>query len=210
MRKLADETARGGGWFDRHQKGAWIAAGATIVAAFIAALVPVLGSSGDDKNDGAVTTPSASGSTSGSAPATPPSQTPSSAPSPSASPAGGPLWQGKMLLDTEARDLDAAPPERVGYSDTGDVYMLLNNEMSGWNETLIAQWTEPGGLPGPEDCSNVVDTLGSRSKVQLTKKTVLCVRTSERNIARLKVATLDEGGALNSRATFDTVVWPAN
>lgn len=209
MRKLADETARGGGWFDRHQKGAWIAAGATIVAALIAALVPVLSSSGDDKNDGAVTTPSASGPTSGSAPATP-SQTPSSVPPPSATPAGGPLWQGKMLLDTEARDLDAAPPERVGYSDTGDVYMLLNNEMSGWNETLIAQWTEPGSLPGPEDCSNVVDTLGSRTKVQLTKKTVLCVRTSERNIARLKVATLDEGGALNSRATFDTVVWPAN
>ncbi|TCC08091.1 hypothetical protein [Kribbella soli] len=197
---------RGEGWFGRHQKGAWIAAGATVVAALIAALVPVLASSGDD-NNAVVSTPSPAASMSGSAPTTTP--VPSQTPSPSTTAAGSQLWQGALLLDTTAKDLDAVPPEPVGYADEGDVYMLLNNEMSGWNGTLIAQWTGPGDLPGLQDCSNVVGTLGSTDKVKLTKKTVLCVRTSDRNIARLKVSALGAGGALESRATFDAVIWKA-
>jgi hypothetical protein len=206
---------RDGGWFGKHQKGAWIAAGATVVAALIAALVPVVASSGDDKDTVAgpavAPTPSPAASTSGSAPTSTPvsSQTPSPGPSPSAAPAGSQLWRGALLLSTEAKDLDAVPPEPVGYADEGDVYMLYDNEMSGWNGTLIAQWTGTGNLPGPQDCSNVVGALGSRDKVKLSKTTVLCVRTSGRNIARLKVSALGDGGGLDSRATFDAVVWKA-
>jgi hypothetical protein len=216
MSTLADEKpdanssdARDGGWFDRHQKGAWIAAGATIVAALIAALVPVLASSGDDKNTAGgpavVPTPSAP------APApttTPPStQTGSPGQQNSSAPAGTELWKGSLLVDAEPKDLDAVP-DPVGSADKSDVYMVLNFEFEGWNGARIAQWS--GGassLPGYQECSDAIGALGSR-KVQLSKKSVLCVQTSDGNVVRLKVTALGPT-SIDTRATFDAVIWNA-
>jgi hypothetical protein len=216
---LADEEPDVG----RHQKGAWIAAGAAIVAALIAALVPVLASSGDDdKGDKPVDpitvtvvapTPSASAPTSPSAPAattrrptTPvPSKTDPPAP-PSTSLVVTQLWKGALLLDTEPKDLDAAPPEPVGYSYNGDVYIELNHELMSSNGTLVARWSG-GALPGYADCSTAVGALGSRQPMKLSTRTVLCVRTSEQNIARLKVTSVATG--LDVKTTFDVVIWTA-
>ncbi|MGW7683116.1 hypothetical protein ACWGID_20445 [Kribbella sp. NPDC054772] len=203
-----------GGWFDRHQKGAWIAAGATVFAALIATLVPVFASSGDDKDavSGPVAAPSSavSGPTQQTTPSTPQSPSESSSQTPTATPAGSQLWHGTLSLDHEAKDLDAVPPQRAAYSDEGDIYMLYENEMSGWNNVLIAPWPDPAGtLPGPQECSDLATTQGSRDDFKLTKKTVLCVITSDQNIARLKVSALGAGGALDSRATFDVVIWKA-
>jgi hypothetical protein len=85
--------------------------------------------------------------------------------------------------------------------------MLLNHQMEGWNGTLIAKWTG-AALPTYEECAGIIGALGSRDAVKLPKRTVFCVRTSDRNIARLKVTSVGEG--LDDKATFDAVIWTAD
>jgi hypothetical protein len=86
--------------------------------------------------------------------------------------------------------------------------MELNHELLSANGTLIAQWSgATGTLPGYADCSAAVDTFGSRDPAKLSKRTVLCVRTTEQNIARLKVTSVPEG--LEVKTTFDVVIWNA-
>ncbi|TDO59047.1 hypothetical protein EV651_109322 [Kribbella sp. VKM Ac-2571] len=133
-----------------------------------------------------------------------PSQTPP--PGPRTPPAGTQLWQGALLLDTEPKDLDAAPPEPVGYSYNGDVYIELNHELTSSNGTLIARWSG-GALPGYADCSTAVGALGTRQPMKLSTRTVLCVRTSEQNIARLEVTSVATG--LDVKTTFTAVIWNA-
>lgn len=205
----------GGGWFSRHQQAAWIAAGATVLAALITAVVPVLGSSGEDKTEGTPTigpTSSAATSAPESLPtsASPSKQTETPGPDHSSSPGGSELWQGSMLLDTEPKDLDAGQPVAVRYSDKGDVYILPGNEIEGWNGTVISLWSgSTTSLPGYDECSNTVNAEGTK-KQQLTKNTVLCIRTSAGNIARLKLTELaSDGIGSDLRNMFDAIIWAA-
>lgn len=225
MSALADEKPDADGWFGKHQRGAWIAAGASIVAALIAVLVPVLTSSGDDTPTPPAAVPSVAPTSSATVPATvptspattprtttptvspPPSRTEPPPATPGPSRAGTQLWRGALLLDTEPKDLDSAPPDRVGYSTNGDVSIELNHDLLSANGTLIAQWSG-ATLPGYADCSTAVDSLGSREPTKLSKRTVLCVRTSEQNIARLKVTSVPTG--LEVKTTFDVVTWNAD
>ncbi|MGA5268708.1 hypothetical protein [Streptomyces lydicamycinicus] len=206
----------GGGWFSRHQQAAWIAAGATVLAALITAVVPVLGSSGDDNADGAQTiVPTSSTPTSApeSIPASgsPSKQTGTPEPDHSSSSAGSELWRGSLLLDTVAKDLDAGQPVAVGYADEGDVYMTPENQINGGNGTVISLWS--GGttsLPGYEECSKTITAEGANEQ-QLTKNVVLCIRTSAGNIARLKLTELGSNGiGSDYRNKFDAVIWDAS
>ncbi|MET9271682.1 hypothetical protein [Kribbella sp. NPDC003557] len=210
MSTLADEKPEANSWFDRHQRSAWIAAGASIATALIATLVPVFANSGDDKDTAggpaAVSTPSASTSPTASAPTTTPTPGESESPSSSGSPAGSQRWKGVLLVDAEPKDLDALP-DPDGSDDKGDVFMVLNYEFGGQNSTRIAQWAgASGALPGYQECSDAVDALGSRDNVKLSKKTVLCVRTSAGNVVRLKVSKLGET-SIDTHTTFDGVIW---
>ncbi|MDO0917270.1 hypothetical protein QQM39_42635 [Streptomyces sp. DT2A-34] len=205
----------GGGWFSRHQQASWITGGATVLAALIAAMAQLLGSSGGDKTDSApkpVPTSSASTVAPESVPASasPSKQTETPGPDHSSSPAGSELWRGPLLLDTEPMDLDAGQPVAVGYAKEGDVYILPGNEIEGWHGTVVSVWS--GGttsLPGYEECSNTVDAEGT-DKQQLTKNTVLCIRTSAGNLARLKLTELGSDGiGSDHRNKFDAVIWDA-
>ncbi|MFH8345097.1 hypothetical protein [Streptomyces sp. NPDC018045] len=206
----------GGGWFSTHQQAAWITAGATVLAALIAAVVPLLASSRGDNADGApitVPTSSASAATPESVPASasPSEQTKRPRPDHGASPAGSELWRGSLLLDTEPKDLDAGQPVAVGYGNEGDVYMLPENGIEGWNGTVISRWSGPTtSLPGYGECLHTVNAAGA-AKQQLTKNTVLCVRTSAGNIARLKLTALGADGiGSDPRTMFDAVIWHAS
>lgn len=116
-----------------------------------------------------------------------------------------------MLLDHEPKDLDDGQPVAVGYADEGDVYILPGNEIEGWHGTVISVWAgHTTTLPGPQECSNTVDAEGTE-KQQLTKNTVLCIRTSAGNIARLKLTELgSEGIGGEDRNMFDAVIWDAS
>jgi hypothetical protein len=86
--------------------------------------------------------------------------------------------------------------------------MELNHELLSSNGTLVAQWSgATSTLPGYAECSAAVDTFGSREPAKLSKRTVLCIRTSEQNIARLKVTSVATG--LEVKTTFDVVIWNA-
>ncbi|MGV9280496.1 hypothetical protein [Streptomyces sp. NPDC003730] len=208
----------GGGWFSRHQQAAWITAGATVLAALVTAVVPVLGSSGDDKADGAPTVVPASSPVTSAPESSPASGSPSpsketetSGPGDSPSPAGSELWRGSLLLDHEPKDLDAGQPVAVGYADEGDVYTLPGNEIEGWHGTVISLWSgRATSLPGYEECSNTVTAAGTK-KQQLTKNTVLCIRTSAGNVARLELTALGSDSiASDNRNMFDVVIWDAS
>ncbi|NUR94986.1 MAG: hypothetical protein HOV67_06955 [Kribbellaceae bacterium] len=227
-------------WFGRHQQAAWIAAGASIVVALITTLVPVLGSSGDDKVAGPSVT---SGPV--SPPVTPPITVPITVPvtvrttvqttvQPSARPtaptlpptrptvsqpvetalpsstAGSVLWQGSLLLDTYAKDLDAVPPGPASdYGTDGDMYMLLGQQLSAMNRTLLTRWTgHSPSLPRYQDCAATIRAGNIQDQQPLSKSTVLCVQTSEGNVARLRVTALPQNQyGTGYRATFDVVVW---
>ena len=212
MSALVDEKPETNSWFDRHQRSAWIAAAASIATAPIATLVPIFANSGDDKDTAggpaAVPTSSASTSSTASAPTSTPTPTPgeNESPSSSATPAGSQRWKGSLLVDAEPKDLDALP-DPDGADDQGDVFMVLNYEFGGQNSTRIAQWAgASGALPGYQECSDAIDALGSRDNVKLSKKTVLCVRTSAGNVVRLKVSKLGET-SIDTHTTFDAVIW---
>lgn len=202
--------------------------------ALITTLVPFLGSSGDDKVAGPIVGTVAPGSTPITVPITvpvtvpvtvrttvqttvqttvrptapPPVSRSSETPLPSVT-AGTVLWQGSLPLDTYAKDLDAVPPAPVAdYGSDGDVYMLLGQQLSAMNRTLLSRWTKRPSLPGYQGCADAIREGNIQDQQPLSKSTVLCLQTSEGSIARLRVTALPENQyGTGYRAVFDVVVW---
>jgi hypothetical protein len=141
------------------------------------------------------------------APTPPTASRPTETPPPSST-AGTVLWQGSLVLDTDAKDLDAVPPVLGGYYDS-DIYMLLGHQMSGTTGTVISRWTKRSpSLPGYRDCASTIGPEGGVQQQQLSKSTVLCLQTNEGNIARLRVTALpDNEYGIGHRAVFDVVIW---
>ncbi|MGW2045219.1 hypothetical protein ACWCPF_08545 [Streptomyces sp. NPDC001858] len=203
-----DASRRDGGWFARGNQAAWIGAVGVLLAALVGVGVPVLLSSGDDDSDGAAAP---------TAPTTPSTAPPASTPLPSSSPppptpsptsAGSERWRGTLVFDSQSKELDGEQPVTRKYQ-AGDL------EISGWRDhysirglgaTVISLWpADAAALPGYQDCADTVDAEGVDDH-PLAKGMVVCVRTSEGNVARLSLVSLPGEG---SRATFDAVVWTA-
>lgn len=208
LNAVAEDRTDEAGWFSRHHQAAWIAAGATVVAALVGALVPLLASSDDDDEPAGGTEPvAAPPSTPASTPdltSAPPSADPT-APDPTSPAAGSERWQGRLLLDSGPKDLDTAPPEGVGYSDDGDIFVLGTMHVGGWNDTLISLWAgDPADPPGYEECASTIDAEGTDGQ-DVDEDSVLCVRTSDGNLARLTF--LESQAGSDHTITFDAVVW---
>ncbi|MGW1783076.1 hypothetical protein ACWCQQ_28645 [Streptomyces sp. NPDC002143] len=211
----ADASTRDGGWFARGNQAAWIGAVGVLLAALVGVGVPLLLSSGDDDAGGAAapttptTTPSAEAPGPGSTPppASPSASPPSATPTPAATSAGSERWHGTLAFDSQSKELDEGQPVTRNYQ-AGDL------EISGWRDhysihglgsTVLSLWPADAALPGYQDCANTVDAEGVDDH-PLTKGMVVCVRTSEGNVARLRLVSLPGEG---SRGTFDAVVWAA-
>ncbi|MCK1794726.1 hypothetical protein MTQ01_01525 [Streptomyces sp. XM4193] len=202
---------RDDGWFSRHQRAAWIAAGATLAAALITVLVPILASSDEDGGAAAPSDgPTSSAPESDSAPE--PEQSADSSRSPdsstgSSSANGTELWKGSLLLDHSPKDLDAGQPVAVGYADTGDLYMTFANQIIGGHGSVVSLWAGPADtLPDFQQCADTVTAAGAGEQ-ELVKDVVLCVQTSEGNIARLKLIERGSSGAGRDHRNFDAVIW---
>ncbi|MFI5795142.1 hypothetical protein [Streptomyces sp. NPDC051677] len=214
----SDARTRDKGWFGRGNQAAWIGAAGVLLAALVGVAVPLLRSSGDD-------TGAAGGGAAPTAPATAPvvqapaTKPPSPSPSPSPSPAetsppaepsaaGSERWHGTVAFGDPSKELDEGQPT-TSYYQAGDL------EVGGWRDhydltalgdAVLSLWSGDGAaLPGYQDCASTVDAEGVAS-YPLAKGMVVCVRTSEGNVARLTLTSLPAKG---SRATFDAVIWNA-
>ncbi|WP_405729599.1 hypothetical protein OG607_28755 [Streptomyces sp. NBC_01537] len=194
----------GGGWFSAH-RGAWIASGASVLVALIGVLGSQLagGGSNGTADDAASPTPTVSVS-----PQPSPSVSATTG-SPTAQPSGGAVqWQGKLVLteidSSGDKDLDAPQPVDAGNRDDNDFY-ASNDTIRAHDHALVSVWDDSTRLPEFADCSSTVTAAGAGEQA-VKEGMVLCVKTSEGRIGRLKVTEADNG--FYSTLRFDGVVWP--
>jgi hypothetical protein len=215
------ETGGGRNWFGGHRK-TWITVGGTVAVALIGVLGPQLLSGGPDGSDGSDGSVSASGT---GTPSVSPSVTASSAApgsraagvASSASPAAGTVqWQGTLVItqaSTGYKDLDPAQPVTADYyGQTNDFTTTIlsgvdNYEIDALNGATVSLWEDSSRLPDYADCASTVDA-GGAGKQPLKKDGVVCVRTSEGRVGRLKMtAASQDEQALTAVVKFDAVVW---
>ena len=212
-------------------RGAWIGAGATLVAAVIGVVGTYLVSSNNSNAN--PTPPAAQGPAAGASsqtpesqspesqasesqdpatPATTPPAAPSTAPStaPPAKPAGTPEWQGALAITyTEDKDLDSAPPAESEINEENDfsVYPFGTTHMlRPENGVKALVWKDSTKAPEFADCAGVVDTLGASNDLKMKTGLVVCARTNDGRLARLTVKELTGQGS-DTSGVFDVVVW---
>ncbi|WP_030815408.1 hypothetical protein [Streptomyces sp. NRRL S-337] len=196
----------GNGWLADH-KAAWIGAVAAVVAALIGLLGTVLGNQHDDGSSAADSRPSASTT---SAAATSPAigeRSPSANTGPAdVQESGGVQWQGVLALDDQPagnKDLDTTQPVSSGnpLDDKTDLYGYFG-EIRARNNAKASLWTG-SDLPDYADCVSTVDSAGAEAQ-RVKVGTVLCIRTSEGRVGRLK-ATAADGSTTSMQ--FEGIVW---
>ncbi|MFF1510832.1 hypothetical protein [Streptomyces sp. NPDC058326] len=207
-------------------RGAWIGAGATLLAAVIGVVgTYVVTSNNTPPAPPAAQGPAPSATTAGApggeaaSPAasqspdtstSPESQGPGTAPTPPAKPAGTVEWQGALAITyADAKDLDSAPPVESEINEENDFSIhpfgtshMLNPE--GGTKALV--WKDSTKAPSHTDCAGVVDTLGTTASMKMKTGLVLCARTNDGRLARLTVKELT-GQANDMSGVFDVVVW---
>lgn len=204
------------GWLRAHRKE-WILALGGVVAAAITAAATYAAATGDsDKGTGS--TPSSSltsgpatgsqsgkGESGGSSPSTgskgeEASQTSSISP---VSP--GVQWQGPLLLDGGAKDLDKGQPvDATGRNDVGTGGISVPYDVFALDDGSLSSWEGDRKVPNYADCAKTVDSTGTHS-VSVDLGSVVCLKTDEGRVARLKVTQFPE--ASGPVVKFDAVVW---
>jgi hypothetical protein len=127
-----------------------------------------------------------------------------STPAQSASPAV--QWHGTLVFDGGGKDLDGGRPiDATGDNDLStsgiseSSYQL--NALSGGSVSLWDAGREP---PDYADCAGTVDAAGT-SSAPLKVGAVLCVKTGDGRIGRLKVMAFPED--YGPVVKFDAIVW---
>ncbi|MFD3995422.1 hypothetical protein [Streptomyces sp. NPDC058583] len=213
-------------------RGAWIGAGATLVAAMIGVVGTYLVSThnDDDPTPPQAQTPVTSSAApsgaagSGDAPSADSSRSPEPTPSqetstppatqtseaPPAKPAGTEEWKGALVIAyTEDKDLDAAPPAESEIRAENDfsVYPFGGHMLQPGDDVKVLVWKDSTNkTPSYKDCARDIDTLGTSTETELKTGLVVCAATNDGRLARLTVKELS-GLASDTRAVFDVVVW---
>ncbi|MFF6897597.1 hypothetical protein [Streptomyces hydrogenans] len=207
-------------------RGAWIGAGATLVAAVIGVVGTYLVNTDDDGPEAGPAPASASGTpTATSDPATDGKATPDTAPTtdtaatparetttsatPSGPAPGTVHWQGTLVITyVEDKDLDAAPPVMSEINSDNDfaVYPFGGHMLRPDNGAKAFVWKGTPKTPSYEDCAGVVDTQGTSNEFEIKTGLTLCGRTGEGKLLRMTVKAM-AGQASDTNATFDVVVW---
>ncbi|MFE5797332.1 hypothetical protein ACFQ8C_32780 [Streptomyces sp. NPDC056503] len=210
-------------------RGAWIGAGATLVAAVIGVVGTYLVNTDDDGTQaGPAPAPASSSATQTQTSAPTQASTPDDKPSPDgtseatgatsapAAPAtpsgpapGTPHWQGTLVITyVEDKDLDAAPPVQSEINSDNDfaVYPFGDHMLRPDNGAKALVWKGSAKAPSYEDCAGVVDTQATSNDIEIKTGLTVCGRTGEGRLVRMTVKELD-GQASDTSATFDVVVW---
>ncbi|MFH9958910.1 hypothetical protein ACH4OX_32500 [Streptomyces roseolus] len=206
-------------------RGAWIGAGATLVAAVIGVVGTYLVSTGNDKGPAAAPAPAPT-TASPAADATP---TRDAAPGADATPTAdaatapaqettsaaptGPAphsvhWQGTLVITyVEDKDLDAAPPVMSEINSDNDfaVYPFGDHMLRPDNGAKALVW-KGAKAPTYADCAGVVGTQATSNDIRIKTGLTVCGRTGEGKLLRMTVKEM-AGQAGDTNATFDVVVW---
>ncbi|MFJ5707625.1 hypothetical protein [Streptomyces sp. NPDC093105] len=208
-------------------RGAWIGATATLVAAVIGVVGTFLVNQDDDDPKAApasaltttsAPTPTADDEPTTDAPADPATpdaeqatdtvQETTEAASPSGPAPGTVRWQGPLVITyVDDKDLDATPPVVSEINGDNDfaVYPFGDHMLRPDNGAKALVWDGPKA-PTYADCAGVVDTLGTSNDIKLKTGLNVCGRTGDGRLVRLTVKKLD-GLASETNATFDVAVW---
>ncbi|WP_338496644.1 hypothetical protein [Streptomyces sp. SJL17-4] len=214
-------------------RGAWIGAGATLVAAVIGVVGTYLVSSNKNENPAPPTaqapatapaTPSGAETRGGDDAPADASQSQESTPGPETSappateapstppakPAGTEEWKGALVITyTDDKDLDSVPPaeSEIGRENDFSVYPFGGHMLRPESGAKALVWKDTTNrTPSYADCARDIDTLGTESEMELKTGLVLCASTNDGRLARLTVKEL-AGLASDTRAVFDVVVW---
>ncbi|MEV7726348.1 hypothetical protein AB0P15_16580 [Streptomyces sp. NPDC087917] len=201
-------------------RGAWIGAGATMLAAVVtlagvwlmapdqAAKQPSTANgplAPADPATKAAGAPNASGAAQAPATAAQPS-----APTAPAAQAGGTLrWEGPLVLAyAEDRDLDSSPPVTSPTNAHNDfsLYDLAGPQLSPQRGTKALVWETEGAVPTYADCAAAVVTRATTATIELKAGMVLCAVTNEGRVARLRVKELS-GSVISPQGVFQITVW---
>ncbi|MGW6966173.1 hypothetical protein ACWGET_19220 [Streptomyces zaomyceticus] len=213
-------------------RGAWIGAGATLVAAVIGVVGTYMVSGNNGGQSAPRAQPPATSATPSGAeaggddtPADPSTGTDSSrstatadssqspeaqAPqSPTGKPGGTVEWQGALAIEyAEPKDLDAAPPAESEIREENDfsVYPFGSTMLRPEDGVKALVWKDSTKAPSYADCAGVIETLGTSEDMKVKTGMVLCASTNDGRVARLTVKEL-AGQASDTRGVFDVVVW---
>ncbi|GGY66324.1 hypothetical protein GCM10010363_54540 [Streptomyces omiyaensis] len=210
-------------------RGAWIGAGATLVAAVIGVVGTYLVNTSDkepeaapapaptsatptpDDGQAAENTPGTDGTSgtdaSGGGTTAPAAQVTTSAP-PTAPP-DTVHWQGTLVIAyADDKDLDAAPPVVSEINSDNDfaVYPFGDHMLRPDNGSRALVWKGAAKVPAYGDCAGVVDTQATSNDIEMKTGLTVCGRTGEGRLLRMTVKELS-GLASDTAATFDVVVW---
>lgn len=209
-------------------RGAWIGAGATLVAAVIGVVGTYLVNTDGDDDPKAGPAPVSSAPAEPSA--EPPAQTQSpgqeaaaettpeatdaaSTPSAPATPSGPAPdtvhWQGTLVITyVEDKDLDAAPPVMSEINSDNDfaVYPFGDHMLRPDNGAKALVWKGAAKAPTYADCAGVVPTQATSNDIEIKTGLTVCGRTGEGRLVRMTVKEMG-GQASDTNATFDVVVW---
>ncbi|MFE0649443.1 hypothetical protein ACFVZH_12740 [Streptomyces sp. NPDC059534] len=208
-------------------RGAWIGAGATLVAAVIGVVGTYMVGAGNSNQAApppartptttapatGEETPGGDGASSdspGSPGTSAPADSPTS-PSPTAAPTpgGAVRWQGALAITyTESKDLDSTPPTESEINSDNDfsVYPFGSHMLRPERGAKALVWEESGTVPSYKDCAGVVETLATTNDMKLKTGLVVCALTNDGRVARLTVKEL-AGQSSDTRGVFDVVVW---
>ncbi|HZG05322.1 MAG TPA: hypothetical protein VE546_17420 [Streptomyces sp.] len=197
---------RGTGWI---VLAVMIAAVTVAVAGYVVAR-EVGGDSGRGSSaspgDGAVDDPaSGDGAAGGSEAETSPGPGPRSSPPQHTPDEPAERWRGTLTVDTDGAELDSPRPGKGSFL-ASDIAL---GQLSGWQAInssggTIALWQDPEREPGHADCDEATQSDGSYM-APVRQDAVLCVRTNEGRIARLRVTEFRQDFVIALK--FDVVVW---
>ncbi|WP_371677256.1 hypothetical protein [Streptomyces sp. NBC_01276] len=202
-------------------RGAWIGAGATLVAAVIGVVGTYLAAGGNSPapaakapavtaaTPGAQTPAGAAGPSDPAPPQSSPSPAASAPRTPSGKPPGTVQWEGALAIEyAKPKDLDVAPPVESEVNSDNDfsVFSFGNQRLRPEGGAKALVWEDSSKTPSYEDCAGVVDTLGTTKDMDLKTGRVFCGKTKEGRVVRLTVKQFGGGGG-DTNGTFDVVVW---
>nr|BFD82070.1 hypothetical protein StreXyl84_14710 [Streptomyces sp. Xyl84] len=119
-------------------------------------------------------------------------------------------WQGTLAVGPgDGKELDGDHPV-TGSSPALGGFDISTGELGDGIRAFagngaIARWQDPTREPGESDCADTVDARGEPYGVKLREGVVLCLRTDEGHVVRLKVTRAPQD--YMSAVEFETVVW---
>ncbi|MFB7600216.1 hypothetical protein [Streptomyces sp. NPDC056160] len=120
-------------------------------------------------------------------------------------------WQGTLAVSSAGgKELDGSHPVQSSSSSLAgpDISVGTLDGMRAFTGSgAIELWKGSGGEPGEAACAETADAGGEPYGVKLRQGTVLCLRTDEGRVARLKVTGLPQD--FMSAVEFEAVVWKA-